>query len=85
MSSFACFFVQCRLNASRGSGVLAFPAMLSTERVELLPEVCGLVIFGLRVQDVLDWPVERNLDICELWSGVGAVAGAARAHNLASR
>jgi len=55
------------------------------ERCAYLPEVCGLVIFGLQVWDIMDWPAERNLDVCELWSGVGAVAGAARIRALSAQ
>lgn len=49
------------------------------------PIDCSLLIFGLTVSSVLDNACEqRDLDVVELWSGVGAIASAAEAAGFAA-
>jgi hypothetical protein len=49
---------------------------------------CGLVIFSLSVADALaggHWePIRRDLDVLEVWSGVGSVQRAAASQGLAA-
>ena len=44
------------------------------------PTDCSLIIFGLTLSSVLDNASDqRDLDVVELWSGVGAIVAAATA------
>ena len=46
--------------------------------MEKIAKACTLVIFGITVSQVLDTALEeRDLDVVELWSGVGAITSAA--------
>ena len=47
-------------------------------------ETLNIKAFGLSIREVLSWkePGERDLDLCELWSGVGSLARAAEKRSL---
>ena len=54
------------------------------DREHLAKQLCTVAIFGLRLASVLDRAeVDRDLDLLELWSGVGSIvrAGSRRPYN----
>ena len=53
-------------------------------RKALALSVCTHVLFGYGLVDCVDNKIARRLDVVELWSGVGAVAKAARSRSLAA-
>ena len=70
----------CRRFEVRGSSAThSMPATAAAQS-------CSLIIFGLTVAAVLDdASEERNLDVIELWSGVGAIVSAAIAAGRAAQ
>ena len=71
---------------SRFLGVLVHVAAMkrfpANEKFHFLGLIETPKVFGLTVCDVLKWPVERDLDVVELWAGKGSVAKAGDALNL---
>lgn len=53
--------------------------------MEAMAKACTLKVFGLSVSQVLESaPDGRDLDVVELWSGVGSIVSAAKAAGLAA-
>ena len=65
---------------SRHSGSRSSVRCGSTWLPAMKPTDCSLIIFGLTISSVLDSASDqRDLDVVELWSGVGAIVAAATA------
>ena len=84
-----CFAQTCALSASGGPGAPSSsggPGAARMPPVHELAHQCSIVIFDLCIADVLSnscWePLQRDLDVLEVWSGVASVQKAAASRGL---
>ncbi|CAE7834952.1 unnamed protein product [Symbiodinium sp. CCMP2592] len=79
-------------SCSPGVDLLGHPASCVQHRVPMtmrVPEaILSMAVFGTCLQAVLDWPggadQDRQLDVFEIWSGVGSICAAAQKAGLAA-
>jgi hypothetical protein len=73
------FWGRHRRFACRCSDVLG---MALSGRTKIALQTCTLVLFGHTIGEFLDSVVTRDLDVFEVWAGVGSIVKAARRHKL---
>ena len=56
--------------------------MSHSGRTKIALQTCTLVLFGHTIEEFLDSAVLRDLDVFEVWAGVGSIVKAARRHKL---